>query len=86
MTNFFINSGEGFTRGTNNAGGIEGGMTNGEPVVVRAAMKPLSTLPTPLASVDMETRQPVKAHFERSDVCAVPAAATIGEAMVVRLR
>lgn len=72
----------GFTRGTNNAGGIEGGMTNGEPVVVRAAMKPLSTLPKPLATVDMETKQPVKAHFERSDVCAVPAAATIGEAMM----
>ncbi len=78
---FFADS-AGFTRGTNNAGGIEGGMTNGEPIVVRAAMKPLSTLPTPLASVDMQTRQPVKAHFERSDVCAVPAAATIGEAMV----
>ena len=58
-------------------------MTNGEPVVIRAAMKPLSTLPTPLASVDMTTKAPlVKAHFERSDVCAVPAAATIGEAMV----
>ena len=78
----FFGAGEGFTRGTNNAGGIEGGMTNGEPVVVRAAMKPLSTLPTPLASVDMKTRQPVKAHFERSDVCAVPAAAVVGEAMV----
>ena len=78
----FYGAGEGFSRGTNNAGGIEGGMTNGEPVVVRAAMKPLSTLPTPLASVDMQTKQPVKAHFERSDVCAVPAAATIGEAMV----
>lgn len=78
----FFGAGEGFTRGTNNAGGIEGGMTNGEPVVIRAAMKPLSTLPTPLASVDMKTKQPVKAHFERSDVCAVPAAATIGEAMV----
>jgi chorismate synthase len=78
----FFGVAEGFTRGTNNAGGIEGGMTNGEPVVVRAAMKPLSTLPTPLASVDMQTKQPVKAHFERSDVCAVPAAATIGEAMV----
>ena len=72
----------GFARGTNNAGGIEGGMTNGEPVVVRVAMKPLSTLPTPLASVDMQTRQPVKAHFERSDVCAVPAAGVIGEAMM----
>jgi len=79
----FFAAGDGFTRGTNNAGGIEGGMTNGEPIVVRAAMKPLSTLPTPLASVDMTTRAPVKAHFERSDVCAVPAAATIGEAMVV---
>jgi chorismate synthase len=78
----FFGTAEGFTRGTNNAGGIEGGMTNGEPVVVRAAMKPLSTLPTPLASVDMQTKAPVKAHFERSDVCAVPAAATIGEAMV----
>ncbi|MCX6380816.1 MAG: chorismate synthase [Armatimonadetes bacterium] len=79
----FFGAGEGFTRGTNNAGGIEGGMTNGEPVVVRAAMKPISTLPTPLATVDMKTRQAVKAHFERSDVCAVPAAAVIGEAMVV---
>ena len=73
---------DGFSRGTNNAGGIEGGMTNGEPVVARVAMKPLSTLPTPLASVDMQTHQPVKAHFERSDVCAVPAAGTIGEAMM----
>lgn len=78
----FFGAGEGFTRGTNNAGGLEGGMTNGEPVVVRAAMKPLSTLPTPLATVDMETKQAVKAHFERSDVCAVPAAAIVGEAMV----
>jgi len=78
----FFGTADGFTRGTNNAGGIEGGMTNGEPVVVRAAMKPLSTLPTPLASVDMQTKAPVKAHYERSDVCAVPAAATIGEAMV----
>ena len=73
---------EGFTRGTNNAGGIEGGMTNGEPIVARVAMKPLSTLPTPLASVDMKTHSPVRAHFERSDVCAVPAAGTIGEAMM----
>src|SRR5207248_4742611 len=72
----------GFTRGTNNAGGLEGGMTNGEPVVVRAAMKPLSTLKSPLRSVNMETKQAVSAHFERSDVCAVPAAGVIGEAMV----
>jgi chorismate synthase len=78
----FYAQSEGFKRGTNNAGGLEGGMTNGEPVVVRAAMKPLSTLPTPLATVDMQTRQAVKAHFERSDVCAVPAAAVVGEAMV----
>lgn len=73
---------KGFTRSSNNAGGIEGGMTNGEPVVVRVAMKPLSTLPTPLASVDMQTHLPVRAHFERSDVCAVPAAGVIGEAMM----
>jgi len=72
----------GFTRSTNNAGGLEGGMTNGEPVVVRAAMKPLSTLKSPLRSVNMETKQAVTAHFERSDVCAVPAASVIGEAMV----
>ncbi len=78
----FYDAAEGFTRGTNNAGGIEGGMTNGEPIVVRAAMKPLSTLPTPLATVDMTTHAAVKGHFERSDVCAVPAAGVIGEAMV----
>ncbi len=78
----YYDAAKGFTRGTNSAGGIEGGMTNGEPVVVRVAMKPLSTLPTPLASVDMKTKEAVKAHFERSDVCAVPAAATIGEAMM----
>lgn len=72
----------GFTRRSNNAGGIEGGMTNGEPVVVRAAMKPLSTLKSPLRSVNMRTREAVTAHFERSDVCAVPAAGVIGEAMV----
>lgn len=73
---------EGFIRGSNNAGGLEGGMTNGEPVVVRAAMKPLSTLKKPLRSVNMQTGEAVQAHFERSDVCAVPAAAVIGEAMV----
>lgn len=72
----------GFTRTSNNAGGLEGGMTNGEPIVVRAAMKPLSTLKSPLKSVNMETKEAVTAHFERSDVCAVPAAGVIGEAMV----
>jgi chorismate synthase len=78
----FHNADTGFTRSTNNAGGLEGGMTNGEPVVVRAAMKPLSTLKAPLRSVNMETKEAVTAHFERSDVCAVPAAGVIGEAMV----
>ncbi len=72
----------GFRRSTNNAGGLEGGVTNGEPVVVRAAMKPISTLRTPLRSVDIVTKQAVEAVVERSDVCAVPAAAVVGEAMV----
>jgi chorismate synthase len=72
----------GFTRSSNNAGGLEGGMTNGEPIVVRAAMKPLSTMKKPLPSVNMQTHEAVSAHFERSDVCAVPAAGVICEAMV----
>ncbi|HUJ72029.1 MAG TPA: chorismate synthase [Verrucomicrobiae bacterium] len=70
------------TRAGNNAGGIEGGMTNGQPVVVRVAMKPLSTLMKPMRSVDIQTGQEVKATVERSDVCAAPAAAVIGEAVV----
>jgi chorismate synthase len=72
----------GFKRKTNNAGGLEGGVTNGQPVVVRAAMKPLSTLRTPLKSVDLATKEPVDAVVERSDVCAVPAAGIVGEAMM----
>ena len=72
----------GFTRGTNSAGGLEGGVTNGQPVVVRAAMKPISTLRRPLRSVDLETKEPVEAVVERSDVCAVPAAGVVGEAMM----
>ncbi|HXI84717.1 MAG TPA: chorismate synthase [Verrucomicrobiae bacterium] len=71
-----------FTRAGNNAGGFEGGMTNGQPVVVRVAMKPLSTLMKPMRSVDIQTGQEVKATVERSDVCATPAAAVIGEAVV----
>ena len=71
-----------FVRSTNNAGGLEGGMTNGETVVLRAAMKPISTLLRPLPSVSLDTFQPAKAHVERSDICAVPAAAVVGEAMV----
>ena len=72
----------GFSRKTNNAGGIEGGMSNGEPIVLRAAMKPIPTLYKPLRSIDIETKKPFKASVERSDVCAVPAAAVIGEAVV----
>ena len=72
----------GFSRKTNNAGGIEGGMTNGEPIVLRAAMKPIPTLYKPLRSVDIETKKPFKASVERSDTCAVPAAAVIAEAVV----
>ncbi|MBI4241901.1 MAG: chorismate synthase [Candidatus Rokubacteria bacterium] len=72
----------GFKRGSNNAGGLEGGVTNGQPVVVRAVMKPLSTLRTPLRSVDLTTKEAVEAVVERSDVCAVPAAGIVGEAMM----
>jgi chorismate synthase len=71
-----------FTRQTNNAGGTEGGMSSGEPVVVRTAFKPLSTLMSPLHSVDLETKDEAKAAIERSDVVAVPAAAVIAEAVV----
>jgi chorismate synthase len=69
-------------RATNRAGGLEGGITNGEPVVVRAALKPISTLANPLPSVDLLTADEVQAHYERSDVCVVPAAGVVGEAMV----
>lgn len=71
-----------FVRATNRAGGIEGGMSNGEPVVVRAAMKPIATLRAALPSVDLRTKTPAAAAFERSDVCAVPAAAVVLEAML----
>ncbi len=71
-----------FTRGANRAGGIEGGITNGQDIVVRGFLKPISTLRRPLESVDFVTRQPEKAAYERSDVCVVPAAGVVGEAMV----
>jgi chorismate synthase len=71
----------GFFRRTNQSGGTEGGMTTGEPLIVRVAMKPLSTLRSPLASVDLVTKEPVEAAVVRSDVTAVPAAGVIGEAM-----
>ncbi len=69
-------------RTRNNAGGIEGGMTNGQPLVVRAACKPISTLRTPLRTVDMQTKEETAAAYERSDVAVVPAASVIGEAVV----
>jgi len=72
----------GFHRRSNSAGGLEGGVTNGQPVVVRAAMKPISTLRKPLRSVDMATKETVEAVVERGDVCAVPAAGVVGEAMM----
>ena len=67
---------------TNRAGGIEGGVSSGQDIIVRAAMKPLSTLMKPLRSVHLDTGEPVLAHVERSDVCAVPAAAVIGESLL----
>ena len=69
-------------RKTNHAGGIEGGMSNGEPIIVRACMKPIPTLMTPLHSIDIESKEEVLACKERSDVCAVQAASVVGEAMV----
>lgn len=71
-----------FTRERNNAGGVEGGMSNGEDVVVRGYLKPISTLRKPLGSVSFATREETKASYERSDVCVVPAAGVAGEAMV----
>src|SRR5215467_328078 len=71
-----------FFRGANRAGGLEGGMTNGQDVVVRGFLKPISTLRRPLESVDLQTREPALAAYERSDVAVVPAAGVIGEAMV----
>ena len=74
--------GGGYGRVGNNAGGLEGGITTGQPLVVRAAMKPISTLMTPLRTVDLRTGEPAEAVRERSDVCAVPAAGVVAEAMV----
>ncbi|WP_406313491.1 chorismate synthase [Streptosporangium sp. NBC_01639] len=76
------NTAGGVHRITNRAGGVEGGMTNGEPLRVSAAMKPISTVPRALATIDVLTGEAAKAHHERSDVCAVPAAAIVAEAMV----
>jgi len=72
----------GFTRGSNHAGGLEGGVSNGEDIRIRGYLKPISTLRRPLGSVDFASREPVKAAYERSDVCVVPAAGVAAEAMV----
>src|SRR5947209_14021836 len=78
----FYDSDRGYYRETNRAGGLEGGMTNGSPLVVRASMKPLPALTKPLRSVDISTRDPAEALRERTDSCTVPAAGVVGEAMV----
>ncbi|MCX5680328.1 MAG: chorismate synthase [Candidatus Omnitrophica bacterium] len=76
-----FNRSKGFFRNTNNAGGIEGGMTNGEDVIIQAAMKPIATLKKPLGSVNMKTKKNAAASVERSDTCAVPAAGVVGESV-----
>jgi chorismate synthase len=70
-----------WTRATNNAGGTEGGITDGQEIVVRVALKPIATLPRSLPSADLHTGEEIPAHYERSDVCVVPAAGVIVEAM-----
>lgn len=82
MDEIFWSKEDGFTRRTNNLGGFEGGMTNGEPIVVRGVMKPIPTLYKPLMSVDIETHEPYKATVERSDPTALPAAGVVMEAVV----
>ena len=78
----FYDDARGYYRETNRSGGLEGGMTTGEPLVVRCAMKPLPTLTKPLRSVDIATREPAQALRERTDSCVVPAAGVVGEAML----
>ncbi len=78
----FYTAAKGYYRSTNRAGGLEGGITNGSPVVVRCAVKPIPTLLKPLQSVEMNTHAPFEARVERSDVCAVPAASVVGEAVL----
>jgi len=78
----FINENKNIYHKTNRSGGVEGGMSNGSPIVVRAAMKPIATIGTPLNSVDLSTGTPANPLYQRSDVCAVPSASIIGEAML----
>lgn len=82
MDEILWNEEEGYTRRSNNLGGFEGGMTNGEPIVVRGVMKPIPTLYKPLQSVDIDTKEPYKASVERSDSTAVPAASVVAESVV----
>jgi chorismate synthase len=79
---FYDHSTKEFVRHTNNAGGLEGGITNGQPIVIRVAMKPISTLYSPKKSVDINTKEPFEATVERSDICTVPAAGVVGEAVI----
>lgn len=79
---YYDHTGKEFVRKTNHAGGLEGGITNGQPIVVRVAMKPISTLYSPKKSVDIETKEPFEATVERSDICTVPAAGVVGEAVI----
>jgi chorismate synthase len=79
---FTLMKGEGVRRPTNRSGGLEGSMSSGEVIHIRAAMKPISSLQSPLQSFDLETLEPVLSRFERSDTCAVPAAGVVAEAVV----
>lgn len=82
MDEILWNPEDGYTRKSNNLGGFEGGMTNGQPLVIRGVMKPIPTLYKPLMSVDIETHEPYKATVERSDPTALPAAGVVMEAVV----
>ncbi len=79
---YYDHTSQDFVRKTNHAGGLEGGITNGQPIVVRVGMKPISTLYSPKKSVDIETKEPFEATVERSDICTVPAAGVVGEAVI----
>ena len=78
----YYSKAKGFYRKTNNAGGIEGGVSNGENIIIRACMKPISTLLNPLDSVNINSKKPAKATVERSDICAVESAGVIAESAV----
>ncbi|MFC1596132.1 chorismate synthase [Candidatus Margulisiibacteriota bacterium] len=79
---FYVDKDKEVIRKTGNAGGIEGGMSNGQPIILRAAMKPIPTMMNPLPSVDMDSKEETKAHVERADVCAIEAASVVGEAVI----